>query len=197
MQSMLTGALMAFFLLSSGGLSAAQVPTDFAEIAEAVGIASDVIEYPTYAVRMTGYNAVPEQTNEDPLTTASGAYSHPEVVVARSRDLAEELPYGTIIEVIAREENKASCGFSTVEHLIGYRVVADTMHPRKTNQIDVMFEANDTVRVGKRRVNPALALGVCTDIEIRVVGYVDIKDIPRSQLELVARIDGLSLATRK
>jgi len=196
MQSILSGALMAFFLLSSGSLSAVQVPTNFAEVIEVTGIASTAVEYPTYSVRMTGYNAVPEQTNADPLTTASGAYSHPEVVVARSRDLAEELPYGTIIEILAREENKRSCGFYTVEHLIGYRVVADTMHPRKTNQIDVMFEANDTVRVGKGRINPALVLGVCTDIEIRVVGFVDIKDIPRSQLELVARIDGLSLASR-
>ena len=115
---------MAFFLLSSGSLSAVQVPTNFAEVIEVTGIASTAVEYPTYSVRMTGYNAVPEQTNADPLTTASGAYSHPEVVVARSRDLAEELPYGTIIEILAREENKRSCGFYTVEHLIGYRVVA-------------------------------------------------------------------------
>jgi len=197
MQSILSGALMAFFLLSSGSLSATQAPTGFAEVVEASSLASTAIEYPAYSVRMTGYNAVPEQTDTDPLTTASGAYSNPEVVVARSRDLAEELPYGTIIEIIAREGNKVSCGLSTVEHLIGYRVVADTMHPRKTNQIDVMFEANDTVRVGKKLVNPAVALGVCTDIEVRVVGYVDIKEIPRSQLELVARIDGLRLATLK
>lgn len=180
---------MAFFLLSSTNVSTVDIP---AKVVEAIGN-----DKPTYTVHMTGYNAVPEQTNEDPTMTASGAFSNPDVVVARSRDLAEELPYGTIIEVVAKEDVAAPCGLSVVEHLIGYRVVADTMHPRKKNQIDIMFDVEDTVKVGAKKVNPAVALGVCDDIEIRVVGHVDIKDIPNSQLALAARVKGLTFALRE
>ena len=197
MQIIFSGALMAFFLLSSTGIPPVDVPAELSEITEVVESAPMEPEYPMYSVKMTGYNAVPEQTNEDPMTTASGARSNPETIVARSRDLAEQLPYGTIIEILPKKGITNPCGVSAVEHLIGYRIVADTMHPRKKNQIDIMFETGKSVQVGNKKVNPAVALGVCNDIEIRVVGYVDIQKIPKSQMELAARIDGLKLALRK
>ena len=82
---LLLTALMGFLLLS-GAMSAmpahASAPT-----------------LPDYPVTVTAYNAVPEQTDSDPFTTASGAYSNPEVVAARSQDLADKLPFGTIIEL--------------------------------------------------------------------------------------------------
>lgn len=186
MTSIVSGALVALLAWSSTGLPGANLALEQGQIAGT--------NEQTYSVRMTGYNAVPEQTNEDPTTTASGARSNPDIVVARSRDLAEELPYGTIIEIVTSGEQENPCGLSSVEHAIGYRVVADTMHPRKKNQIDVMFEVNETVKVGKKHFNPALALGICEEIEIRVVGFVDIKDIPTSQFALAARVQSLPLA---
>lgn len=183
-------------LLSADGSATTTPPVQIAE--EIVAAETQPIEKKegSYTVKMTGYNAVPAQTDSSPEWTASGARSNAQVVAARSRDLAEELPFGTIIEVVTRDGVKNPCGISTAHHLIGYRVIADTMHSRKKNQIDIMFENDDRVTVGSKKVNAALALGICDDIEIRAVGFVDINDIPRSQLELVARINGAELAMR-
>jgi 3D (Asp-Asp-Asp) domain-containing protein len=149
-------------------------------------------------VKLTAYNAVPEQTDGDPFTTASGAYSNPEVVAARSRDLGAELPFGTII-ALENPTKSNSCGFGTVQHLIGYRVVADTMHERMQNKIDVLFNADDKVMIGvngqpKKATNPARALGIC-NVEMRVVGKINIKDIPETQAELAMIVDS-ALATK-
>ncbi|MEK7134012.1 MAG: hypothetical protein AAB804_02995 [Patescibacteria group bacterium] len=141
----------------------------------------------TISVRLTGYNAVPEQTDDNPNITASGAFSNPDVIAARSRDLAGTLPFGTVI-VLETPEKSNSCGFEVVDHLIGYRVIADTMHERMHNKIDVMFDPADTVQIGvdgnaRKATNPAIALGIC-NVNIRVVGKIAIKDIPDTQREL-------------
>ena len=82
----LVTALTGFFVFAGvGGIS-----TDTLMKAES----TQAPTYPTYSVAMTGYNAVPEQTDSDPTTTASGAYSDPDVVAARSVDLADELQIG-------------------------------------------------------------------------------------------------------
>jgi 3D (Asp-Asp-Asp) domain-containing protein len=144
-----------------------------------------------YTVKLTAYNAVPEQTDQNPHTTASGAYSNPEVVVARSHDLASELPFGTIIAIERPEyQNPTSCGFDSVAHLLGYRVIADTTHKRKVNQIDVLLNQLDTVPVKHKEVNPSVALGICDDVVIRVVGNVAIADIPETQEELRYLVEG-------
>jgi 3D (Asp-Asp-Asp) domain-containing protein len=150
----------------------------------------------THTVAMTGYNAVPEQTDEDPMTTASGAYSNPEIIVARSVDLADDLPFGTVIEVTANSATSTTCGLSLVEEHIGYRVVADSMHPRKRAQIDILFDTEHSVKVGGKQVNAARALGVCKGVEVRVVGEVDIKHIPRDQAELKRVVEEQRLALR-
>lgn len=184
---------MAILLLSS----APESSVDFSKI-ETVSELHTQEVVPSYSVSLTGYNAVPEQTDDSPEWTASGAYSNPDMVAARSVDLKEELPFGTVIEfVIADNASKAPCGLSSVEHLVGYRVVADSMHPRKRNQIDILFDANDTVRIGKKEVNPAVVLGVCKNIEIRVVGKIDVRHIPKTQTELIAQINSGSLAVSK
>jgi 3D (Asp-Asp-Asp) domain-containing protein len=136
----------------------------------------------TISVRLTGYNAVPEQTDSTPDTTASGARSNPEVIAARSRDMVDVLPYGTVISFEAPKD-ATSCGFTQVEHLIGYRVIADTMHKRKTNQVDIMFEATDVVHLAGKATNPAVAVGVC-EASVRVVGRIALKDIPDTQVKL-------------
>lgn len=154
------------------------------------------VELPSYTVSMTGYNAVPEQTDSDPFTTASGAYSNPEVVAARSVDLRENLPFGTVIEIVAlNDSGNPNCGLEVVEEHLGLRVIADSMHPRKRNQIDILLPTERTIFANSRWVNPAVALGVCKSVEIRVVGKIEIRNIPKSQQELRLAIGVLEKAT--
>lgn len=166
---------------------------------EAVQPIKEIPVGPTYSVAMTAYNAVPEQTDEDPYTTASGAYSNPETIVAVSRDLRNgDLPFGTVIALEYNGESN-NCGFKKVEHLIGYRVVADQMNPRFENKIDVLFDENDTVMTAvngqlSKPTNPARALGMCKGVTVRVVGHIDIKDIPSTQAELKAAMGAAALA---
>ncbi len=194
MTGIITTAIGGLFLLSNIGAAAkaTETPTPVTP------------DYPKHIVSMTGYNAVPEQTDEDPFTTASGAYSNPEIVVARSVDLKEALPWGTVIEIVGTADTKnPNCGFAVVEEHFGLRVVADSMHPRKVNQIDVLLPNEKTIFANKRWVNPAVALGVCKEVEIRVVGKVSIKDIPKTQQELrlavgeLQQADAQNLAVKK
>ncbi len=188
-----TTAFMAFFILSSN--TSAETASITTEIVSAEPV-QEVVE--VHSVALTGYNAVPEQTDSDPSTTASGAYSNPEVIAARSVDLADELPFGTVIEfTLSGKNSKPPCGLSAVDHLVGYRVIADSMHPRKRNQIDIMFDNKDSVRIGVKRMNPAVVLGVCKNIEIRVVGHIDVKKMPRNQMELQLALGSATLAVRK
>lgn len=147
-------------------------------------------------VSMTAYNALAGQTDGDPFTTASGAYSNPEVVAARSRDLAGELPFGTVIRVERASKDTPGCRFSQVEPQIGYRVIADTMHSRWTQKIDVLLDETHTVPVEGREVNPGIALGVCRNVKITVVGKVDINRMPTTQAELVKMFGKATLALK-
>ena len=151
---------------------------------------------PSFSVKLTAYNAIVAQTDGDPHTTASGAFSNPEVVAARSRDLAGILPFGTIIAIKGPESADNDCGYGLVSSQIGYRVIADSMHSRKRSQVDILLDHADTVSVGGKKINPSLALGICEGASIRVVGYVNIKNIPKSQAELVRFVEGGKVATR-
>lgn len=184
-------ALTGFFVWSNLGLAASST---LPALTQAMPVAEALADAPalTRTVKLTAYNAVPEQTDSTPFSTASGAYSNPEIVAARSRDLAEEFPFGTVIALEAPVKSN-NCGFGAVEHLIGYRVIADTMHERMTNKIDVLFDAEDTVMIGvngqgKKATNPARALGICT-VTARAVGKISIKDIPETQAELALRVE--------
>ncbi len=172
MNTIFTSAFLGLFLLSNQGAAVAAQPA---------------LAPVQYHVAMTGYNAVPEQTDESPFVTASGAYSDPDIVVARSVDLADDLPFGTVIEVVPGTTTP-TCGVGLVNDFIGLRVVADSMHPRKRNQIDILFHADDFLKAGGRMVNPAIALGVCSDVGVRVVGHVDVNHMPKTQAELAAMI---------
>lgn len=173
------GALMGFFLLS-GGMAAMPAYVQAPQAPD-----------PGYAVTLTAYNAVPEQTDGNPFETASGAYSNPEVVAARSQDLAEEFPFGTIIEIDGSYVLKKNCGYDIVEPLIGYRVIADTMNSRYTDRIDVLFstESNYAQKDGSTK-NAGVVLGICSGITIRAVGYVAINRIPKTQIELAKIVQG-------
>jgi 3D (Asp-Asp-Asp) domain-containing protein len=147
-------------------------------------------------VSMTAYNALSGQTDGDPTITASGAFSNPEVVAARSRDLATELPFGTVIRIERTAKDTPGCRFAQVESQIGYRVIADTMHSRWTKKIDVLLDEEQTVPVNGREVNPGIALGVCRNVTVTVVGHVDIKRMPATQAELVKMFGKATLALK-
>ncbi len=196
-------ALMSFlFLPGSAGAPA------HAETISAPTVTSGMAEEPskrlatsrevadTYQVSMTAYNAVPGQTDDNPFVTASGMASNHEVVAARSRDMAAELPFGTVIRIERSTKDTPSCRFGEVEHLIGYRIIADTMHQRWVHKIDVLFDINDTVPVEGREVNPAIALGHCESVTATVVGKVDMKNPPTTQAELAAMFATPSYALR-
>jgi 3D (Asp-Asp-Asp) domain-containing protein len=178
MHSIITTAL-GLFLLS--GPASANTP---------VNLPAMKVEAPkTFSVAMTGYNAVPEQTDGEPNITASGAFSNPDIIAARSADLAAALPFGTVIEIVPFSATSSNnCGISSIEPFIGFRVIADSMHSRKRNQIDVLFDSDVSARVGGKSMNPAVTLGRCSDVTIRVVGFVDVKKIPKSQIELMKAI---------
>jgi 3D (Asp-Asp-Asp) domain-containing protein len=170
----LMGALVAFFVLT-GSAGHASAP-----------------ELPSYTVDLTAYNAVAAQTDSDPFTTASGAYSNPEVVVARSNDLAEKLPFGTIIAIIPAATSTPDCGLKVVSGTIGYRVIADTMNQRFTNTLDVLLPTDATVTVGGKTYSTARALGSCKGVAIKVVGHIDLTNVanlPKDQKTLAQMVN--------
>ena len=184
-------ALMGAFLLS--GMAAAMGAPAQAEAPVAAAL-------PAYSVTLTGYNAVPGQTDADPSTTANGGRANPAVVAARSRDLAEELPFGTIIEISGPEAADNSCGYDTVAPAIGYRVITDTMNARYRDTIDVLFDTKSTYTMRDGRVkNASTILGSCPGSTIRVVGFVDltrVSSLPKTQSELAALVLHSGLALR-
>jgi 3D (Asp-Asp-Asp) domain-containing protein len=187
-------ALTGFFVWSSVASSSVLTSETPSEILPEPVPALAAAPAKTIPVRVTGYNAVPEQTDSDPFTTASGAYSNPEVVAAVSRDLRGALPYGTVVKLSAPEGATGKyCGWDLVEHFVGYRVIADTMNARHVERVDILFaeDAMVDVRVngGVKNVNAARALASCGGIEVEVVGKLDIKDIPKTQAELGMRVE--------
>lgn len=154
------------------------------------------VELPSYTVNMTAYNAVPGQTDDTPHITASGAYSNPDIIAARSRDLADELPFGTVIEVVAADGSN-NCGLELVKDQIGLRVIGDVMNARMVNKIDILFDTADMARAGGKTMNAARVLGRCSGVEIRVVGKIDMRDIPKTQKELRLAIGVLEKATEQ
>ncbi len=151
---------------------------------------------PSLLVTMTAYNAVVGQTDGDPLTTASGAFSNPEVVAARSRDLAQELPFGTVIRIERTSKDTPNCRYSEVENQIGYRVIADTMHSRWTKKVDILLDESNTVSLHGVERNPGIILGVCSNVTVTVVGSVDINRIPTSQAQLQKMFGKATLALK-
>jgi 3D (Asp-Asp-Asp) domain-containing protein len=166
-------------------------PVTSVQSAPAIPLMASLVPTNLFSVTLTSYNAVPAQTSPTPWLTASGAPSNPEVVAARSRDLATKLPYGTIIAVLgpSSSDNGPYCGYSSVSKLIGYRVIADSMAPRMHDKIDIQLDQHDTVPLNGQMLNPAVVMGACTGVQIQVVGYVDPSNMPTTQKALAALVD--------
>lgn len=117
---------------------------------------------PTLRVRATGYNSVAEQTDATPHVTATGTATR-FGIVAVSRDLlSDDLPYGSMVRLtdLGSARGGGAGYFQSVLDRHGPFVVEDTMHARKTNQLDVWFEDYAS----------AVAWGVRT-VEATVVRY--------------------------
>jgi len=191
---------MGLFLLP--GATATTTPLVLAtSTPPATAQAAKAIVLSDYAVTLTAYNAVPEQTDDDPFTTASGAYSNPEIIAARSQDLARELPFGTVIELRGPSEQERSCGYNIVEPIIGYRVIADTMNARYTDRIDILFDTTANYAMADGRVkNAGIVLGICGGVTIRIVGFVNPNRLPKTQAALAALVsakaDAIALAVK-
>lgn len=149
------------------------------------------------SVMLTAYNAVPEQTDSNPFVTASGASSNPEVVMARSSDLAADLPYGTVVAIEYAGKDTEGCRYNAISGLVGYRVVADAMNARMHGKVDLLLDPADTVTVHGKEMNPAVALGLCHGVTIRPIGRLKVSDIPATQEELRELVEGKSLALNK
>ena len=179
---------MVFFLLSGATLA---VPA---------AASAPAAPAPTYTVTLTGYNAVPGQTDDNPFETASGAYSNPEIIAARSQDMGTELPFGTIVAIEAPAEDGETCGYHVVSGLIGYRVIEDTMNARYKQYVDVLLPTDRFVtHTDGRKENVASVLGVCKGVTVRVVGHLDPVHtdlLPKTQAELAAIVEHSPLALK-
>lgn len=201
----ITVALMGFFAFGGGPMTAPETTPAALTSVEAAPAVIALAEAPemtpasdsqVYTVKLTSYNAVPEQTDANPHITASGASSNPEVVAARSVDLAAALPFGTIVAIEREDADTGKCHFGAVRHLVGYRVIADSMHSRKREQIDILLDQNDTVLVNGAETNPSVALGICSGATVRVIGKIAVNEIPATQEELRMIVEGDALALR-
>ena len=115
---------------------------------------------PTYTLRATGYNSLVNQTDSTPFITATGARTR-FGVVAVSRDLlGDEFPYGSLVRLRDLGSYYTGRGAGAFQSLLdsqGLFIVEDTMHARKTQQLDVWFpEYSTAIQWGVRRVEVEL-----------------------------------------
>ncbi|WP_339096973.1 3D domain-containing protein [Deinococcus sp. VB343] len=91
-------------------------------------------------VKATAYNSLANQTDSTPHITATGTRTRPGVI-ALSRDLLRAFPYGTRVTL---QDLSGRYNFSGRVF-----VVEDTMHVRKTNQVDIWMPTyNEAIRFG-------------------------------------------------
>lgn len=95
-------------------------------------------------LKATAYNSIPNQTDSTPTITATGTRTRVGVV-AMSRDMLRVFPYGTRVKI---EDLSGRYNFSGRVF-----VVEDTMHPRKTNQVDIWMPTyREAINFGKGTV---------------------------------------------
>ncbi len=106
-------------------------------------------------VRATAYNSLASQTDAQPHITATGARTE-WGILAVSRDLLREnLPYGSLVRLRDLGSFHTGRGAGAYHALLDDTlfVVEDTMHVRKTNQVDLWFaDYASAVNWGVRRL---------------------------------------------
>ena len=167
----------------------------FSGVAAAAGAGAQSAQAPSlpgFSATLTANNAVPAQTDDEPGITANGGPARAGVVAARSQDLGDELPFGTIIAIDAPAAS-ATCGYKAVAPLIGYRVVTDTMNARYRDRVDVLFDTEDNyVLPSGKTMNASSLLGVCPGVSVRIVGFIDLAKhaLPANQAALAKLVTG-------
>ena len=114
---------------------------------------------PSFVLRATGYNSLESQTDDTPFITAIGSQTRPGIV-AISRDLlAGSIPYGSLVR-LKDLGGYYGGGYGEFQDMLdaqGLFVVEDTLHRRKTQQVDVWFESYyEALQWGIRKVEVEL-----------------------------------------
>ena len=114
---------------------------------------------PSFVLRATGYNSLESQTDDTPFITAIGSTTRPGIV-AISRDLlGGSIPYGSLVR-LKDLGGYYGGGYGTFQDKLdaqGLFIVEDTLHQRKTQQVDVWFETySEAIQWGIRKVEVEL-----------------------------------------
>ncbi len=116
------------------------------EAAASATVAQSVVRGRSAVVRATAYNSLAGQTDSTPFITATGTRTRPGVV-ALSRDLLRQFPYGSKIMI----EDLSGRYARMLKGRIF--VVEDTMAARKTNSLDIwMSTRSEAINFGARQV---------------------------------------------
>ncbi|HZJ10479.1 MAG TPA: hypothetical protein VFD39_12340 [Trueperaceae bacterium] len=115
---------------------------------------------PRYTLRATGYNSAVNQTDSTPFVTSTGARTK-FGIVAVSRDLlGDEFPYGSLVrlrDLGSYYTGRGAGAFQSTLDSQGLFIVEDTMHARKSQQLDVWFpEYSTAIQWGVRRIEVEL-----------------------------------------
>lgn len=125
------------------------------EVEPAPSVVVGPVANPVFTVRATAYNSLESQTDAQPFITATGTRTR-WGVIAVSRDLlATDLPYGSLVRLRDLGGFASGRGAGAYQALLDANlfVVEDTMHPRKTGQIDLWFaDYGSAVAWGVRRL---------------------------------------------
>lgn len=122
---------------------------------------SGPVEQPRFTLRATGYNSYVNQTDASPHVTSIGVKTH-FGIIAVSRDLlSRDIPYGSLVRLVdlgGFYGGRGSGKFQKMLDAQGLFEVADTLNPRKREQIDVWFPKLSQARDwGVRRVGLEVA----------------------------------------
>ena len=137
-----------------------EVLEESAVVAPSAPVVAGPTGHPTMVVRATAYNSLESQTNAQPFITATGERTR-WGIVAVSRDLlGADLPYGSLVRLKDMGNFHTGRGAGAYQTLLdgtGVFIVEDTMHPRKTGQIDLWFaDYASAVNWGVRRIEVEL-----------------------------------------
>jgi 3D (Asp-Asp-Asp) domain-containing protein len=110
----------------------------------------------TFTLRATAYNSLPGQTWGDPNITATGTRTAFGIIAASRDLLGDSLPYGSLVRLHDLGGFHDGRGAGTFQEVLDTQqlfIVEDTMHARKTQQIDVWFpELSTALSWGVRQV---------------------------------------------
>lgn len=114
---------------------------------------------PVFVLRATGYNSHASQTDATPFITATGVRTR-FGIMAVSRDLlGSDLPFGSLVRLRDLGNYHTGRGVGAFQALLDDQlfIVEDTMHSRKSQQVDVWFESySQAVTWGVRKVEVEL-----------------------------------------